>query len=138
MTDNKPSEPPRKAETELICVVCPRGCRIILTWSLEDGRLLDVEGHCCPLGRNWAEQEFRSPMRTLCTSVGVIGGSAPLVSVRTAGSIPLSSFEVIMRQVREIWVGAPVQAGCVVARVKSSDSPGDEVDLVTTSSVAAR
>ena len=122
---------------ELTCVVCPRSCHILITWSLADGRLLDMEGFRCPLGRDWAEQEFLAPMRTLCTSVGVIGGSAPLVSVKTAGAIPLASYGRIMEQIRQIWVDAPIRAGTIVGSVLYSDDPSDIVELIATATVAA-
>ena len=51
---------------ELVCIVCPRGCRMQL--AEEDGRLT-VTGNGCKRGAAFAESEWRDPRRTVCTTV---------------------------------------------------------------------
>jgi CxxC motif-containing protein len=54
-------------------------------------------------------------MRTLCTSVAVIGGQEPLVSVRTDREIPLAQIPAVMQVIKHLNVQAPVCIGDEVA-----------------------
>ena len=71
---------------ELICINCPLGCA--LTVTMEQGQVLKVEGNTCPRGKSYGEKEVTNPTRIVTTSVKVAGGTAPVVSVKTASDIP--------------------------------------------------
>jgi CxxC motif-containing protein len=55
-------------------------------------------------------------MRTLCSSVAVIGGKEPLVSVRTDREIPLAQIPAVMQVIKHMRIQAPVSTGDEVAR----------------------
>jgi len=97
---------------ELICVVCPSGCR--LEADIVEGReivVLEIRGNLCEKGIPWAEQELICPMRTLSSSIVVDGGNFPLVSVRTDSPIPLKAIFEVMKEVKAARVSAPVKIG---------------------------
>ena len=71
---------------EFICINCPLGCA--LTVTMEQGQVLKVEGNTCPRGKSYGEKEVTNPTRIVTTSVKVAGGTAPVVSVKTASDIP--------------------------------------------------
>ena len=48
-------------EKELVCVNCPKGCRIIVT--MEDKKILSIKGYSCENGKQYAEEEMICPMR---------------------------------------------------------------------------
>jgi CxxC motif-containing protein len=73
-------------------------------------------------GEKWARQELECPLRTLTTSVTVIGGTDPLVSVRTDREIPLNSIDAIMVVVHQVKIPAPITIGDVIL-----ENPGGTV-----------
>jgi len=104
---------------ELVCIVCPNGCRLeVEIKSLEPLQVGDIRGSLCDKGPMWAEQEVIDPMRTIASSVLVIGGECPLTSVRTDIAIPLKTIPLVMKYIKKTKVKAPVQIGDIV--IKSS------------------
>ena len=80
---------------EIICISCPKGCRITVQNRGEE--IISITGNDCPKGIKYAKGEFINPLRILPTTVKVIGGELPLVSVKTEKAIPkrllLKAFE---------------------------------------------
>ncbi len=111
------------------CVVCPVGCTVDV--ELENGFPLRVTGHGCPRGEAYAREEAVQPRRVLTTSVRVVRGALPLVSVRTSAPIPRSLIPEVMAFVRKLAIHAPVQLGQAVIK----DVLGTGVDLVATRTV---
>ena len=110
---------------EMKCVRCPLGCTLKIRIT-EEG--IEVEGNKCPRGVEFANQEIRDPRRILTTSVKVIGGKLPLVSVKTSDAVPRSKIPDLMKRIKEISVKAPVKIGDVI----EEDILGLGVDLVAT------
>lgn len=100
-------------EKKLICVSCPIGCE--LTARIENGVVTSVTGNRCPHGEAYARQEAIDPMRVLPTSVRVIGGELPLVSVKTDQPVPKRLIWQIMDHIRTLSIEAPVKIGQVLA-----------------------
>ena len=97
---------------ELICIVCPNGCRLEADIKEEKEVIVeDIRGNLCDEGIAWAEQEIISPMRTIASNIAVDGGDFPLVSVRTDSPIPLESIMDVMREVKALRLKAPVSIG---------------------------
>ena len=97
---------------EFPCVSCPLGC--FLRVELREGEIQKIEGNRCPRGEAYAREEITDPKRVLATSVKVLGGDYPLVSVRTDRPIPKRLIPQIMESVRELCVQAPVEIGQVL------------------------
>ena len=70
---------------ELVCIVCPRSCRITIT---SDGDELVVTGNTCKRGKEFAVSEMTDPRRTVCTTVRTAFPSVPVLPVRVSGPIP--------------------------------------------------
>ncbi len=117
------------SEREIVCVSCPVGCQIKV--RIKDGQLERLEGNRCPRGEEYARQEALEPRRVLPTSVKVVGGRAPLVSVRTDRPVPKERLEELMQEIKGMSVEAPVRIGQIIA----PDLLGTGVDLVATRSV---
>jgi len=98
---------------EFTCVSCPIGCSLRVEQQ-QDGSL-KISGNRCPRGETYAREEVIDPKRVLATNVKVIGGTYPLVSVRTDRPVPKRLIPEIMNLVRNIEVLAPVQLGQVIA-----------------------
>ncbi|MFZ7134412.1 MAG: DUF1667 domain-containing protein [Eubacteriales bacterium] len=97
---------------EIICIGCPKGCRIAV--KTKKGNIISAFGNDCPKGIEYAEEEFINPKRILTTTVGVINGELPLVSVKTEKAIPKKLLLKAMEEIADIKVEAPVDIGQVV------------------------
>ena len=99
-------------ETELVCVVCPMGCRITVT--LDGDNIVSVTGNSCPRGKAYAEKECIRPERILTTTVKLEGGIHRVLPVITDKEIPLDKVFEAMELVRKVTVKAPVSEGQVI------------------------
>ena len=116
-------------EKELICVICPNGCE--LRAVIEEGpqkEIKEITGELCEKGPAWAEQELLNPVRTIASSILVVGGDYPLVSVRTDTAIPLKSISNVMKAIKSTKVKAPVRIGDVLIK----DPTGTSCNIIAT------
>jgi CxxC motif-containing protein len=97
---------------EIICIICPRGCRIRVEKD-ERGRI-KVSGYGCPRGREYAIQEITNPQRILISVVKCIDGDLPVVSVKTDKPIPRDKLVEASKILANIVVKAPVNIGDVI------------------------
>ena len=97
---------------EFVCISCPVGCRLTV-W--DDEGEVKVEGNTCPRGDEYARKECTAPERTVTGTVRVVGGAAPVVSVRTSRPIPKEKVLELAQLMGKIRVQAPVRPGDVVA-----------------------
>ncbi len=118
---------------EMTCIVCPIGCNLKVTLD-SNGKFLSVTGNRCPRGAAYAKEEVTEPKRILPTSIKVIGGELPLVSVRTEKAIPKKLIFEAMKVIRSSEVKAPVERGQIL--IKNILSTG--VNVIATRTVKAR
>ncbi len=118
-----------RQEQEIICIVCPIGCRIHV--AVDEGRVTELIGNACQRGTEYASREAVAPQRVLTTSIRIDGGTLPLVSVRSNRPVPRDRMLDVVAAIRSMVVSAPVAAGSIVAH----NVLGLEVDLVATRTV---
>lgn len=116
-------------QNKIICISCPIGCR--MTIQSKDGKITSIIGNACPKGIKYAEEEFINPLRILTTTVKVIGGELPLMSVKTEKAIPKKLLLEAMAEIAEIEVKAPVKIGQVI----KDDLMGTGIKLVSTRNI---
>ena len=110
---------------ELICIVCPKSCRIVA-----DGDL-NLTGHECKRGAAYAREELQNPVRTLTSTVRVSGAALRRCPVRTGSPIPKGLIFEAMRLLDDIEIAAPVDEGFVLLE----DICGTGIPFVTTRSM---
>lgn len=93
------------AEQVITCTRCPMGCTLRV--KAEQGTIL-VEGNGCPRGEEYGRSEFTCPVRTLTSTVRVLGAGEPLLPVRTDRPIPRQRIGACMDVIRATTVHAPV------------------------------
>lgn len=113
----------------LTCICCPMGCQLQVT--LEGKAVTDVIGNTCPRGAEYAKKEVTNPTRIVTTTVRVIGGTEPMVSVKTAKDIPKEKIFQCVRALKDMKVPAPVHIGDVILK----DAAGMKVDIVATKNI---
>ncbi len=115
---------------ELICIGCPLGCP--LTVELEKGEVIRVTGNTCKRGEVYARKEVTNPTRIVTSTIRVIGGDRPLVSVKTQEDIPKDKIFACMKEVNGTWVEAPIHIGDVVIE----NVAGTGIPVIATKEVA--
>jgi len=114
---------------EVTCILCPVGCKIIV--EIKDGEIVKLENAGCNRGRDYAEQEIKSPVRDFFTTVRVKDGKIPVVSVRSTGPVPKHMLMRCALELAKIVVPAPVRIGDII--VKNMMNLG--VDIIATKNV---
>ena len=92
---------------EMICIVCPTGCRLSVRKD-KDGKVLSVTGNTCPRGEKYARQEIESPTRTLTGTVRLEGGLLPRLPVITSDAVPKDRIFDVMREINRVTAYSPV------------------------------
>ena len=102
----------KPVEKELICVTCPRGCRLRV---LTDGdKVLEVLGNNCKRGASYAEMELRDPRRMVASTVRVCNGERPVLPVTLSAPIQKQLIRQLLREISTVTVEAPVKMGDVL------------------------
>lgn len=109
---------------EMICIVCPMGCRLKVT----EGKELVVEGNKCKRGKEYALKELTFPTRVLPTTVSIRNGMLPRLPVKTNAPIPKDRIFDAMKIINDIEVIAPVKVGDIIIK----DILDTGVDVVAT------
>ena len=107
---------------ELVCIVCPRGCRLTIDEEF------NVSGNKCNRGKIYAVNELTNPTRMLTSTIKVNNGEICLVPVVTKEPIPKDKIFDIMEEINKVSVNAPVAVGDII--IKNVLNLG--VDIVAT------
>lgn len=117
----------------LICICCPKGCTLKVTLTKQK-EVEKVSGYGCKNGREYGIKECTHPSRTVTSTVPVIGGTVPRVSVKTAQEIPKELIGTCMEEIHQVRVQAPVSIGDILIR----HTAGTEVDVIATGNVVRK
>lgn len=117
---------------ELTCIGCPLGCNVTVT--LSEGAVTDISGNTCPKGDAYARKEVTHPTRIVTSTVRVLNGTSPMVSVKTASDIPKDKIFDCIRAIRTATAPAPVKIGDVILK----DAAGTGVPVVATKNIAKK
>ena len=98
---------------EIVCIVCPNGCRVRCEKKQDD---IVCSGQACKRGEAYAKSEMTHPMRTLTTSVKTIFPDSPVVSVRTDGEIEKEKILDAAKLLDEVLVRQRLKIGDVVVK----------------------
>ncbi len=109
---------------ELVCIVCPRGCRI----KVEEGV---VSGNGCKRGEAFAMSETTCPMRTVCSTVATTFEEYPVLPVRTDGEIPKDKISDLMKEINGVVLTKKVKRGDVVIE----KAVGTDVNVIASASM---
>jgi len=108
---------------ELICITCPRGCRL----KVDEENNFAVTGAGCEKGIAYGENEIRHPVRVFTSTVVIEGSLHRRLPVKTNGAIPKSMMMSAAEEIMNIKVKSPVKCGEVIIE----NLLGTGVDLVS-------
>ena len=111
--------------TNLICIVCPRGCHL----SVDDD--LNVTGNGCKRGVEYAKRELTHPTRMVTSTVKIEGSIEVRLPVVTKDPIPKEKIFDVMKEINKTTVKCPVNIHDVVIE----NVLGLGVDIIATKSI---
>lgn len=97
---------------KLICIECPKGCRLIC--KIKGRRLIKLSGNKCARGKVYAKAEIENPVRVLCAAAPAVGLELAVVPVKTDRPIPKSKIFDAMKAIKRIRVSKPAESGDVI------------------------
>lgn len=109
---------------EMICIMCPRGCTLHVSASL------DVEGNYCPRGIKYAISEMTHPVRILTSTVKTTDNMHPRLPVKSNQGIPKDMIFHAMSLINHITVSGPISIG---DKIIENIYPG--IDIVATANL---
>lgn len=98
--------------TELICIVCPKGCHL----KVDEENGYAVTGNSCEKGVAYGKKELTNPTRVVTSTVRVEGGEKRRVSVKTSCDIPKSKMLEAVSLLNAVTLTAPVHIGDLVLK----------------------
>ena len=112
---------------ELVCIVCPKGCRL----HVDEENGFAVTGNSCPRGAEYGKNEIQNPTRVLTSTVRLSGGAYRRCPVKTEKAVPKGKLLDIMKELNHVEVASPVSIGQVVL----TNAAGTGVNVVVTKSL---
>jgi len=110
---------------ELICITCPRGCR------LQVDENLNVSGNFCIRGEIYAKAELTHPERTLTSTVKISSLEETRLPVKSNKPLPKELIFKAMDEINTLIVNAPIEIGDII--IKNVCNSG--VDIVATKNI---
>ncbi len=96
--------------TNLICIVCPKGCHL----SVDEANGYAVTGNGCPRGVAYGQKELTNPTRVITSTVKIRGGIHRRLPVKTNSDIPKALIPQAMALLDGVELESPVHVGDVV------------------------
>ena len=110
---------------ELICVICPRGCRL----SVDNN--LNVTGNNCPRGPVYAKAELTHPVRMVTSTVAIKSEIENRLPVKTSKAISKDLMFKVIEELNKISVKAPILIGDII--IKNVLDTG--IDIIATKDI---
>lgn len=117
------------AEHTLVCILCPLSCSLTVQESA--GKITEVTGYTCKLGKEYAPQELLHPLRMVTTTVKMQGADITRLPVKTSRPIPKEKIFAFMQEIAPLIVNSPVVCGQVIKK----NVAGADADLIATRSI---
>ena len=109
---------------ELVCIVCPKGCRL----KVDEANDYAVTGNACARGAEYGHNEIKNPTRVLTSTVRAMGGLYRRCPVTSDAPIPKGKLMEVVALLNQVEVEAPISIGQVVL----SNVAGTNANIVAT------
>jgi len=96
---------------EMICIVCPRGCKLTVNKENED---FIVSGNFCKRGITYGINEMINPVRQVTSTVKIEGAVSSRLPVITDKEIAKEAIFEVMKEINKVSIKAPIKYGDVI------------------------
>jgi len=118
-------------EKELICILCPLGCKMQVSEKPDQPGELTIRNIQCRKGKEYAVEEYKNPTRTLTSTVAIHNTVLPRLPVKTSKALPKELVYRAMEEINKVELDGPVRMGDVIIK----DLLGTGIDVVATRSL---
>ncbi len=119
------------AAKEMICILCPLGCKMQVSEKPGHPEDLKVRGIQCKEGKKYAYEEYKNPTRILTSTVAIHNAPLPRLPVKTSKPLPKGLVYKAMEEINKVELNGPVKVGTVIIK----DLLGTGIDVVATRSL---
>ncbi len=116
---------------EMICIVCPVGCRLTVEKDDKSEKGYKVTGNKCKRGENYGIKELTNPTRPIITTVKINNSYLNRLPVRSKGEVPKAKIFDCMKAINEVEVDSPIKMGDIIIK----DILNTGVDIVASRSL---
>jgi len=116
---------------DMVCIVCPLGCKLKVMKNDESQNGYAVKGNKCFRGANYGITEMTNPTRVLTTTVVISGATVRRLPVKTSGPIPKHLINDAMKVINKVEVKTPIKVGQAIIK----NILGTGVDVVASRSM---
>ncbi len=116
---------------EMICILCPLGCKMQVKEKPDKPGELSVRGQQCKLGVDYAYDEYANPTRTVTSTVLIHNARLPRLPVKTSKPIPKELVFPALDEIARVEIKAPVKIGAVIIK----NLLGTDSDIIATRSL---
>ncbi|WP_353096922.1 DUF1667 domain-containing protein [Tissierella praeacuta] len=116
------------SKRNMVCIVCPRGCRLTVTEDKNAPLNYIVEGNRCKRGEEYGIKEITNPTRVVTSTVKIKNAHLRRLPVRTNGAIPKNKINECMKVINSIIVESPIKSGEIIL----SNILDTGIDLIAT------
>ncbi len=116
---------------EMICILCPLGCKMQVSEKPDQPGELKVRGIQCKEGKKYAYEEYKNPTRTLTSTVAIHNTPLPRLPVKTSKPLPKGLIYEAMDEINKVELTGPVKVGTVIIK----GLLGTDIDIVATRSL---
>lgn len=118
---------------ELICILCPLGCKMQVSEKENQPGELTIRNIQCKKGRDYAYEEYKNPTRTLTSTVVIHNALLPRLPVKTNKPLPKGLVYEAMAEINMVELEAPVNMGDTIIK----GLLGTDIDIVASRSLGA-
>lgn len=101
-------------KVEMICIVCPLGCRITVEEDKGSSLGYNVCGNKCIRGQKYGIEELSNPTRVITSTVKILNGLLNRLPVKTNGAIPKDLNFECMKMINEVEIKSPIKMGDII------------------------
>jgi CxxC motif-containing protein len=113
-------------ERKMVCISCPLGCRLTVTW--EDENDIAVKDNKCAKGESYAQEEILAPKRVVTATVRAATGAVRRLPVKTNLPMLKGYIPALLNRIYKLELRPPIVRGQVLLK----NIEGTGVDLVAT------
>lgn len=95
--------------SDLICIVCPRGCKLHVNNEV-------VTGNMCPRGIKYGLVESTNPVRLLTSTVVITNGEVNRLPVKSDRYVPKNKIFDLIQEIRKVKVASPITINQVIIK----------------------
>ena len=95
---------------ELICIVCPNGCKL----TIDDD--LNVTGNLCVRGKDFAINEVKDPKRTVTSTCKTVFKDVPVIAVKSDGEVKKDIVKNVIEEINKITIDTRMKIGDIVIK----------------------